>query len=67
MSILNDGAKTFVSGVAPLIGLTCDTGIFAEECRPTAVYSSGKCATAFACYVYGTTTCGSVQVLGILY
>ena len=35
-------------------------GIIAEECTPPAVWVSGKCVTALACYVGGTITCNPV-------
>ena len=41
-------------------GLTCAVGIIAEKCTPPAVYISGKCVTALACYVKGTIICNPV-------
>jgi hypothetical protein len=48
------------ASVGPLGGATLAIGIIAEECVPPAVYVSGKCVTAFACYVGGTLTCNPI-------
>lgn len=41
-------------------GAALAVGIIAEECTPPAVYISGKCVTALACYIGGTITCNPI-------
>ena len=48
------------AAVGPLGGAALAVGIIAEECTPPAVYISGKCVTALACYVGGVVTCSPI-------
>ena len=48
------------AAVGPVGGAALAVGIIAEECTPPAVYISGKCITALACYIGGTVTCNPI-------
>lgn len=49
-----------VTSTGPIGGAVAAVGIIAEECTPPAVYISGKCVTALACYVGGAVTCNPI-------